>query len=62
MCYICRQPITDYSHFSRVDSPEQEKSGKVECSLFSSSKTIHKRDLKLGKIEAEEEWNQFNET
>lgn len=36
MCYICRQPVTDYSHFNGQGGTEHEK-----CPLYSTNDELH---------------------
>uniref|UniRef100_A0A1B6F327 RING-type domain-containing protein n=1 Tax=Cuerna arida TaxID=1464854 RepID=A0A1B6F327_9HEMI len=41
MCYICRQPITDYKHFNGPGGSEKSK-----CPLYSTEKLLHEDAVK----------------
>nr|CAD7261137.1 unnamed protein product [Timema shepardi] len=50
MCYICRKPVEDYSHFNGQGGTEFEK-----CPLFSTNNQLHVDAVKQEAIKAKEE-------
>nr|CAD7452682.1 unnamed protein product [Timema tahoe] len=50
MCYICRKPVEDYSHFNGQGGTEFEK-----CPLFSNNNQLHVDAVKQEAIKAKEE-------
>ena len=55
-CYICRQPVKDYSHF--YGQGAQPLAGK--CPLFSDNNRLHESDVAKGAKEAKNEMDQEN--
>jgi hypothetical protein len=51
MCYICRKPVKDYSHFYGQGA---QPSGNSLCPLWSDNNTIHNQDVVRGALEAKE--------
>lgn len=52
MCYLCRKPVTDYSHFFGQGG---EKTSKATCPLWSDNQTLHETDVAKGAFEAKAE-------
>jgi len=56
MCYICRAPIQDYSHFcDHVRNPDGACQQCYRCSLWSSSKEDDERAIEEIRLQAEQE-------
>ncbi len=51
MCYICRKPVKDYSHFYGQGA---QPSANSRCPLWSDNNTVHAQDVARGALEAKE--------
>jgi len=52
MCYICRKPVKDYSHFYGQGA---EPTGNGLCPLWTDNNTVHHEDVARGAREAKEQ-------
>lgn len=48
MCYLCRKPVTDYTHFYGQGGVSNGK----QCPLWSDNNKLHERDVAKGALEA----------
>ena len=57
MCYICRQPVRDYSHFYGQGA---QPTANQRCPLFSDNNRLHDSDVAKGAKEAKKEMDKEN--